>query len=75
MKRAKRLFCGVASVSKRRRGGFIGVPFKVGSREVYNYSTKTNFVGNDCSARASTPALRRAKSAFVFAVKSQSSPQ
>ena len=27
------------------------VPFKVGSREVYNYSTKTNFVGNDCSAR------------------------
>ena len=27
------------------------VPFKVGSREVYNYSTKTNFVGIDCSAR------------------------
>ena len=26
-------------------------PFKVGSREVYNYSTKTNFVGIDCSAR------------------------
>jgi hypothetical protein len=27
------------------------VPFKVGSRKVYNYSTKTNFVGIDCSAR------------------------
>jgi len=27
------------------------VPFKVGSREVYNYSTKCNFVGIDCSAR------------------------
>jgi len=27
------------------------VPFKVGSRKVYNYSTKTNFFGNDCSAR------------------------
>src|SRR3989344_4911851 len=25
------------------------VPFKVGSREVYNYSTKTNFVGIDLS--------------------------
>ena len=28
------------------------VPFKVGSSKVYNYSTKTNFVGIDCSARA-----------------------
>jgi hypothetical protein len=27
------------------------VQFKKGSREVYNYSTKTNFVGIDCSAR------------------------
>ena len=27
------------------------VPFKVGSREVYNYSTKCNFVEIDCSAR------------------------
>ena len=27
------------------------VPFKVGSRKVYNYSTKINFVGIDCSAR------------------------
>jgi len=27
------------------------VPFKVGSRKVYNYSTKCNFVGIDCSAR------------------------
>ena len=27
------------------------VPFKKGSREVYNYSTKCNFVGDDCSAR------------------------
>ena len=27
------------------------VPFKVGSREVYNYSTKTNLFGIDCSAR------------------------
>ena len=26
------------------------VPFKVGSREVYNYSTKTNFVGNEVKA-------------------------
>ena len=34
--------------AKRRRS----VPFKVGSRKVYNYSTKTNFVENDCSARA-----------------------
>ena len=25
------------------------VPFKVGSRKVYNYSTKINFVGIDCS--------------------------
>jgi len=27
-------------------------PLKESSREVYNYSTKTNFVGIDCSARA-----------------------
>jgi hypothetical protein len=27
------------------------VSFKKGSREVYNYSTKTNFVGIGCSAR------------------------
>jgi hypothetical protein len=33
--------------AKRRRS----VPLKKGSREVYNYSTKTNFVGIDCSAR------------------------
>jgi hypothetical protein len=26
--------------------------FKVGSRKVHNYSTKTNFFGIDCSARA-----------------------
>ncbi|MDD3729374.1 MAG: hypothetical protein PHH50_03635 [Candidatus Pacebacteria bacterium] len=29
----------------------VGFPLKKGSREVYNYSTKTNFVGIDCSAR------------------------
>ena len=29
----------------------VGVLLKESSREVYNYSTKTNFVGNDCSAR------------------------
>ncbi len=29
----------------------VGFPFVVGSRKVYNYSTKTNFVGIDCSAR------------------------
>ena len=37
------------------RGGgaasLVGVLLKESSREVYNYSTKTNFVGNDCSAR------------------------
>jgi len=35
------------------RGGGLAslVPFKIGSRKVYNYSTKTNFVGIDCSAR------------------------
>ena len=27
------------------------VPFKESSRKVYNYSTRINFVGNDCSAR------------------------
>ena len=27
------------------------VPFKIGSREVYNYSTKCNLFGIDCSAR------------------------
>ena len=27
------------------------VPFKVGSSKVYNYSTKTNLFGMDCSAR------------------------
>ena len=27
------------------------VPFKISSREVYNYSTKTNLFGIDCSAR------------------------
>jgi len=32
------------------------VPFKKGSRKVYNYSTKTNFVGIDCSARANARA-------------------
>ena len=38
----------------RARGGGAAslVPFKKGSRKVYNYSTKTNLVGNDCSARA-----------------------
>jgi len=30
----------------------VGFPLKKSSREVYNYSTKTNFFGNDCSARA-----------------------
>ena len=38
--------------AKRRRS----VPFKVGSREVYNYSTKTNLFGIDCSARANARA-------------------
>src|SRR3989344_8564585 len=27
------------------------VPFKESSRKVYNYSTRINFVGNECSAR------------------------
>jgi len=31
-------------------------PLKEGSRKVYNYSTKTNFVGIDCSARANARA-------------------
>jgi len=33
--------------AKRRRS----VSFKIGSRKVYNYSTSSNFFGNDCSAR------------------------
>ena len=37
--------------SARGGGAASLVPFKVGSREVYNYSTKINFVGIDCSAR------------------------
>ena len=38
--------------AKRRRS----VPLKKGSREVYNYSTKTNLFGIDCSARANARA-------------------
>jgi hypothetical protein len=38
--------------SARGGGAASLVPFKGGSRKVYNYSTKTNFVGIDCSARA-----------------------
>ena len=41
VRRAERATAGLASL----------IPFKKGSREVYNYSTKTNFVGIDCSAR------------------------
>ena len=38
--------------SARGRGAASLVPFKVGSREVYNYSTSSNLFGIDCSARA-----------------------
>src|SRR3989344_3656476 len=34
--------------AKRDNGS---ISFRKGSREVYNYSTKTNLFGNDCSAR------------------------
>src|SRR3989338_7749580 len=34
--------------AKRGNGS---ISFRKGSREVYNYSTKTNLFGNDCSAR------------------------
>jgi len=37
--------------SARGGGAASLVPFKVGSREVYNYSTKCNLFGIDCSAR------------------------
>ena len=40
----RKLFCGTASVSERRRGG-ASVSFKVGSREVYNYSTRIKLSG------------------------------
>jgi hypothetical protein len=49
-KQRTKLFFGVASVSERRRGGSV-FPLKKGSRKVYNYSTRSNFFGNDCSAR------------------------
>jgi len=55
---------GRAQIRKSEENFFVGwrasasgggaaslVPFKVGSREVYNYSTSSNFVGIDCSAR------------------------
>ena len=34
------------------------VPLKVGASKGYNYSTKTNFVGIDCFARANARARR-----------------
>ena len=34
----------------------VRILFKKGSREVYNYSTRSNFVGIDCSARANARA-------------------
>ena len=37
--------------SARGGGAASLVPFKVGSRKVYNYSTKCNLFGIDCSAR------------------------
>ena len=36
---------------KNRGGVRSGFPFKESSREVYNYSTKCNLFGIDCSAR------------------------
>src|SRR3990167_3709242 len=54
-KRRENFFVGWRALA---RGGGVAslVPFKESSRKVYNYSTKTNFVGIDCSARANARA-------------------
>ena len=48
-----------------RRGGSV-FPLKESSREVYNYSSTTNFVGNDCSARRPRGGQNQQKFLFLL---------
>jgi len=53
--KSKEYFSVVSAEALRGGGGadsFVQFLLEKGSRKVYDYSTKTNFVGNDCSARA-----------------------
>src|SRR3989344_4641572 len=70
----RKLFCWVASVSERRRGGASVLSLKMGSR-IFKQRAPKLTCSELTAPRGEYAALRRAKSAFVFAVKSQSSPQ
>jgi len=52
--KSKKHFSLVSAEALRGGGGadsFVQFPLEKGSRKVYNYSTKCNLFGNDCSAR------------------------
>jgi len=60
--KSKEHFSLVSAEALRGGGGtdsFVQFPLEKGSREVYNYSTKTNLFGIDCSARRVRRAPRK----------------